>query len=80
MNAQGRLCRLHTAQALQLVRGGSNGVSRTTPNHQVLTKWGGDICRDAGTVYKMGGEPLPNHQLLIKWVGDPPLSYKKAAS
>ena len=55
MNAQGRLCRLHTAQALQLVRGGSNGVSRTTPNHQVLTKWGGDICRDAGTVYKMGG-------------------------
>ena len=56
MNAQGRLCRLHTAQALQLVRGGSSGVSRTTPNHQVLIKWGGgDICRDAGTVYKMGG-------------------------
>ena len=42
MNAQGRLCRLRTAQALQLVRGGSSGVSRTTPNQQVL-------------MFKMGG-------------------------
>ena len=81
MNAQGRLCRLHTAQALQLVWGGSSAVSRTTPNHQVLIKWGGG---------NIGGTPAPS----IKWWGvtsaeppnpykmggDPPFSYKKAAS